>query len=215
MSEGVPQFICTACSNCHSLMGISMSTIQNRGCCSYFPKFELHDIHMLAKAAEGLEILDQIIAMPDIVIYNYYIHVKGYLDKAGCDQFKKSNLVSCYDVDDKSIFFRTCPFVKPGMGCTLPVKFRHFICNVFICREVVERAGYPELFQEYTEACSSYARWLKRENDSIEMLLRGEGLTLEGNFNDVIEYLKNLSIENYEFPELPEILISSGFSIGA
>ncbi len=215
MSEGVPQFVCTACSNCHSIMGISMCDIQNRGCCSYFPKFELHDLHQLSKAAEGLEILDQIRAMPGVVIYKYYIHSKGFLDKTRYDQFVGSDQASYYDVEDKSIFFRTCPFVKPGMGCTLPVKFRHYICNIFICREVTEKADRPELFDEYKEACGKYARWLKRENDSLEMLLREEGITLEENFDEVIEYLKDLHIEHYEFLELPEIAINSGFSIGA
>jgi hypothetical protein len=215
VSDGVPQFVCTACSNCHSIMGISMCDVQNRGCCSYFPKFELHDLHKMSKTAEGLNILDQIRAMPSIIIYKYYIHAKGYFNEMAYKSFVNSDKVSDYDIEDKTIFFRACPFVKPGMGCTLPVKFRHYICNVFICRDVTERAETTELFEEYKEACSIYARWLKRENGSLEMLLREENITLEENFNDVIEFLKDLPLEYYEFPQLPEITISSGFSIGA
>lgn len=215
MNEGVPQFVCTSCSNCHSLMGISMCSIQNRGCCSYFPKFELHDIHELSKTGEGMEILDQIRSLPGMIIYKYYIHAKGYFYEKGYNRFVNSQQASLYDIEDKTIFFRACPFVKPGKGCTLPVKFRHYICNIFICKEAIERAEKPELFNEYKRACDCYVRWLKRENDSLEMLLREENITMEEDFDEVIKYLRDLPIEHYEFPDLPEISIKSSFSLGA
>lgn len=213
--DGVPQFVCTACSNCQSLLGMSLCAIQNRGCCAYFPKFELHDVHKMSKAPEGLELLDQIRSLPGTIRYHYYIHAKGQFDENSYNRFILSGQASEYELEDKTVFFRTCPFVKPGRGCTLPVKYRHYICNVFICREVVEKAVEPGLFQEYTDACSSYARWIKWENDSLEMLLREKGINLKENFEEVVEFLRDIPIENYEFPTLPEIDIESGFSMGA
>jgi hypothetical protein len=212
---GVPQFVCTSCSNCQSLMGISLCSVQNRGCCAYFPKFELHDIHKMSMTAEGLEILNNIRNMPGTVIYKYYIHAKGYFDENSYGKFLSSGLASDYDVEDKTLFFRACPFVKPGKGCTLPVKYRHYICNVFICREVIQKSVKPELYNKYVEACNSYARWIKWKNDSLEMLLKEKDITLEYNFDEAVEYLRSIPIENYEFPPLPEIYIESGFSIGA
>jgi len=169
----------------------------------------------MSKSQEGLNLLDKIRNMPGTEIYNYYIHAKGYFDESGYNKFIQSKIASEYDLDDKTVFFRACPFVKPGKGCTLPVKYRHYICNVFICGEVVERAADLELYQRYIEECSSYARWMKWENDSLEMLLREKGITLKDNFDEVVELLKYEPIEYYEFPTLPEIQIESGFSIGA
>jgi hypothetical protein len=154
----------------------------------------------MSKTAEGLEILDHIRKIPGTIIYNYYIHAKGFFDENGYDRFLKSGQASDYEVEDKSVFFRACPFVKPGKGCTLPAKYRHYVCNVFICREVVEKAEKPELFQEYTKACSSYAHWIKWENEALEMLFREKGITLKENFDGAVEYLKEIPIEYYEFP---------------
>ncbi|HHY81968.1 MAG TPA: hypothetical protein GX505_04725 [Clostridiales bacterium] len=215
LDEGIPQFVCTECSNCRSLLGISLCTVQNRGCCAYFPKFELYDIHKMSKTHEGLKLLDMIRKLPGTEVYNYYIHAKGQFDEKGYSKFMQSVRASEFELDDKTVFFRTCPFVKPGKGCTLPVKYRHYICNVFICSEVIERASDLELYQVYTDACSSYARWIKWENDSLEMLLREKGITLNENFEEVVELLKDIPLDQYEFPPLPEIQIESGFSIGA
>lgn len=215
LDEAVPQFVCTECSNCRSLIGISLCDVQNRGCCAYFPKFELHDIHKMSKNYEGLRILDKIRNMPGTEIYHYYIHAKGYFDENGYNKFMQSKQASEFELQDKTVFFRACPFVKPGKGCTLPVKYRHYICNVFICREVVKRATEPELFQKYMDECSSYVRWVKWENDSLEMLLREQGINLKENFDEVVAFLKDIPLEYYEFPSLPEMQIESGFSLGA
>jgi len=215
LDEGIPQFVCTECSNCRSLLGISLCTVQNRGCCAYFPKFELYDIHKMSTTYEGLKILGRIRNVPGTEIYHYYIHAKGQFDENGYNKFMQSGQASEFELEDKTVFFRTCPFVKPGKGCTLPVKYRHYVCNVFICREVVERATEPGLFQEYSDACNSYARWMKWENDSLEMLLREKGINLKENFEEVIAFLQDIPIEYYEFPLLPEIQIESGFSLGA
>jgi len=169
----------------------------------------------MVKSREGLKILDRIRNLPGTEVYHYYIHAKGHFDEKAYNKFMKSGQASEFEVEDKTVFFRACPFVKPGKGCTLPVKYRHYVCNVFICHEVVERAARPELFQKYTDACSSYARWIKWENDSLEMLLREKDITLKDNFEKVVAFLKELPIEYYEFPPLPEIEFESGFSIGA
>jgi len=169
----------------------------------------------MSKTHEGLKILSKIRNMPGTEIYHYYIHAKGYFDENEYNRFMQSGQASEFELEDKTIFFRACPFVKPGKGCTLPVKYRHYVCNVFICNEVIERAAEPELFQKYKDECSSYVRWMKWENDSLEMLLKEKGINLKENFEEVIEFLKDIPIEYYEFPLLPEIIIESGFSLGA
>ena len=211
----VPQYGCSACRSCQGELGISLCPVKNRGCCSYFPKFELHEIQKMSKTQEGLALLHNIRKMPGARIYHYYIHVKGYFDEEGYEAFLKSGAGYRYQVEDKSVFFRACPFVKPGKGCSLPVRYRHYVCNLFLCREVKKRADHPDLLLRYTEECDRFARWMKWDNEALEMLLREKGFTLTENFDEVIETLQDIPLACYDFPPLPPIDTESGFPIGA
>lgn len=215
LDQGVPQFACTTCSNCHSIYGRSLCSINNRGCCWYFPKLTLHEIHKMTKSWEGLNILDSIRKLPSLRIYNYYIHAKGNFDEAGYKKFLVSGQAYQYDVEDKSIFFRTCPFVKPGKGCILPIKYRSYVCNFYICHEAAEQAEKSDLYKSYIKERDSYIRWIEWQNYSLEMLLREKGLTLEKNFDEVIRNFKDIPLENYEFLQLSPIETISDFYIGA
>ncbi|WP_294129699.1 hypothetical protein [uncultured Clostridium sp.] len=80
-TNGVPQIGCSTCYECNSIFGKSLCEVKKRGCCWYFPKFNLYEIQKMAKSSDGLEILKKIINMPNTVVYNYYIHAKGFLMK--------------------------------------------------------------------------------------------------------------------------------------
>jgi len=215
LDKGVPQYACSSCSNCRSLFGKSLCSIKNRGCCWYFPKFTLHEIHKMAKSLEGLDILNSMLKLPGIKVYNYYLHAKGYFDEVNYKKYMERVQGQEDDVEDKSIFFRVCPFVKGGKGCTLPVKYRSAVCNFFICREVIEDIEKQDVFKDYIKERDSYVRWVEWENNSLEMLLREKGLTLADNFDEVIDTLRDIPLEPYEFPYLPPIESDGGFSIGA
>lgn len=47
----------------------------------------------------------------------------------------------------KSIFFRTCPFVKLRIDCTLPKKYRCYACNLFICDEILKKVEEQDEFK--------------------------------------------------------------------
>ena len=204
---GIPQYSCSSCCNCSSTFGISLCHIKNRGCCWYFPKFTLYEIHKMSKSKEGLEVLQRILKLHDVKIYNYYIHAKGYFDEEGYKKFRESSK-SCeekYKKHDETMFFRACPFVKEGTGCTIPAKYRSYVCNIFICEEITEKLKNNEEYQKYEKERDSYVNWIDWENNSIQGMLEEENINLINNFHEVIEVLKKLPLEHYEFADLKEI----------
>ncbi|OPJ58300.1 hypothetical protein [Clostridium oryzae] len=213
--QEVPQYACSSCSNCHSIFGRSLCSVKNRGCCWYFPKFTLYEIHKMVKTKEGSKVLSSILKLPNVKIYSYHIHAIGRMDKVGYDRYLKNNKSEDINVKDKSIFFRTCPFVKPGIGCTLPKRYRSYVCNLFICSEVASVLSKNNLFNVYMNERQNYARWVQWENLSLEMMLRENKVNLESDFQNTINILKELPLESYEFPKLAQIEEHSGFNRSA
>lgn len=204
---GVPQYNCSSCYKCTSIVGMSMTTVDKRGCCWYFPKFNLHDIHRMVKSEEGMKVLKRILELPEVKLYNYYIHAKGNFDKEGYERFLESDesKEEKYVNHDATMFFRTCPFVIGGEGCTIPAKYRNYVCNFFICPEITEELEKKPEYAMYKNEMHSYVHWVEWENESIRLMLEEEGINLINNFDAVIEKLKELPLENFEFRELKEI----------
>lgn len=212
---------------------MSFCSVKKRGCCWYFPKFTLVDIQRMTKSLEGLNILEQIKNLPGTVIYRYYIHAKGFFDKSGYDRYMlKGNNSSLYNKDqyeedtfsyevnghtleDHTIFFRACPFVKSGYGCTLPPRFRTVVCNFFICSEVLDRSYPKELLNQYLEERSRYSAWLNWENKSLEYLLKSHGVDLTTDFETSLKILQDEPMNTYDFPMLEPIIIGSPQPKGA
>ncbi len=205
--QGIPQYGCNSCNDCQSVFGKSLCSVKNRGCCWYFPKFTLYEIHKMVKSKEGLEVLDKIINISDVKIYNYYIHAKGYFDDLGYKKYMENTKTYKFKVKDKSIFFRACPFVKPGVGCTLPKKYRSYVCNFYICDEVVEKVQGNNEFENYIKERNTYVKWIEWENESLQALLHENKLNLINDFNGVINFLKDIPLREYEFPNLRPIRI--------
>jgi hypothetical protein len=169
----------------------------------------------MVKSEEGLKILDRILNLPKVKVYNYYIHAKGYFDEIGYKKYLESEQAHQNDVEDKSIFFRACPFVKPGIGCTLSEKYRSYVCNFYICDEILRQVEKYDVFKDYIKERNNYVKWIEWENRSLEILLREKGLNLVNNFDEVISLLKDIPLENYEFPNLAPIEVIDEYSIGA
>lgn len=209
--ENVPIYTCTNCSNCTSLFGKSLSSITNRGCCFYFPKFNLLDIHKMSKSYVGLNVLSRIISNKNTEIFHYYIHAKGTFDKKRYYDFisnisNKDFINSCKskNIEDMTIFFRTCPFVKSNYGCTLPQKFRSPICNFFICKEVKEALD-SDTIKIYEQESINYWHWYDWENKGLECLLKEQQINLKNNLYECLKTLRDLPFYEYNFPKLPSI----------
>ncbi|MDD6794542.1 MAG: hypothetical protein PUE01_03895 [Clostridiaceae bacterium] len=203
--EGVPQYECNLCGKCSSLFAKSLCNVKNRGCCWYFPKFTLYEIHKMVKEEEGEEVLKRILKLPNVKVYNYYIHARGYFDKKDYDIAMAKDKLEEYKVHDKTIFFRECPLVQEGKGCKIPARYRSYICNLFICDEVTKALKDNIEMKKYLDERQNYVRWIEWENNSIQMYLEEKALDLQKNFDEVINILKEMPLERYEFPALKEI----------
>lgn len=198
---GVPQIGCTDCSKCCSLMGKSLCGIKNRGCCHYFPEFSLVELQRMAVLEGGRKALDAILSKPGTVINNYSIYAKGSFDSDLYNSYINSGYcLETGDIKDHTIFFRTCPMVESGKGCTLPPRFRTTVCNFFICQEIIGRPDTQHLFKGLLEERSRYVRWVYRENGILEHILSEEGLDLKKDLNGSLELLSQIEQSYYDFP---------------
>lgn len=207
IDQGIPQYGCSSCWNCQSDFGKSLCSVKNRGCCWYFPKFSMYEIHKMVKTEEGLETLKKIINLPKTKIHNYYIHAEGYFDESGYNDYINNQYEYDTKVNDKTIFFRECPFVEVGEGCTLPKRYRSYVCNFFICEDILIKAEKYEEFKNYIYERNSYSRWIEWENTSLEALFMEQKLNLVNNFDKIISILKDMPLREYEFSNLEPIEI--------
>jgi hypothetical protein len=203
---GVPRIVCTDCGKCDSVMGKSLCSIVNRGCCHYFPEFSLADIHRMVVQPGGMDALNTILGNPGTIVNNYNIYARGYFDKAGYEAYLNSgNLLDTGTIKDHTIFFRACPFVEPGSGCMLPPRFRTTVCNFFICSEVIGKPEFKKEFDVYIDERTRYSRWMYRESTELQHILTEHGINLSTNFQGTLEVLKGLSLNLYEFPALAPV----------
>lgn len=214
--QGVPQLAYSGCAWCSSTMGISLCQTKNRGCCSYFPKFYPVELQRMSHSPEGLSVLDTILNHPGVDILDDHIVVKGSYDVILHDKMlKEGSIPNDGCIQDSTVFFRTCPFVRSGLGCTLPPRYRAYVCNFFICREVLENPEYQHQIAPYLRERENYVRFLEWENNQLLRIIHEEGLTLRNNLKEVIDLLAKLPINQYEFPALEPIEISDGQDKGA
>lgn len=207
---GVPQMACDVCGKCDSIMGKSLCSIKNRGCCHYFPEFSLVDIQKMAVMDGGNDALDIILSNPGTIINHYNIYSKGQFEKEAYEKYISSGIkLETGSIKDHTIFFRTCPFVKPGSGCNLPVRFRTIVCNFFICQEILERPDLEEKFKPYLEERSRYFRWIHRENRILQHILLENGLDLISDFKGSLNLLSEVGLNVYEFPPLDPVEFDS------
>lgn len=214
--EGVPRFACTDCIQCASTMGISLCTTKNRGCCYYFPKFTLVDIHRMAVSLEGLQVLNTIVENPGTIVHDYYIHAKGTFDERAYQEYMKSGqLIGDGTIEDHSIFFKTCPFVKEGHGCTIPPRYRTYVCNFFICNEIIGGPTLHDAFEPYVAERSSYVKWIEWENASLQHVLKEHHVSLVKDFDKTIQILQKTPLNCYDFPNLESVDVAYNWCKGA
>lgn len=210
--ENVPRYSCDSCYNCTSKIGTSLCKVKNRGCCYYYPKFNLVDIQRMAKSPEGKEVLSKILRNEGSIINNYYIHAIGYFDKSGYEDYI-NNLVDDYAQWDYSLHFKACPFVEEGKGCSIPPRFRTPICNFFICSEIKQSACFENHVNIYEKSAQSYWRYYDWENNNLILALKDQHLTLKNDLHHTLDFLANMDSYEYEFPELPDCELTMALTL--
>ena len=204
--SGMPQLACTDCGSCSSVMGKSLCGTVNRGCCHHYPEFTLAEIQRMMHLPDGRTALDAVLDNPDTLINNFNIHAKGYFDKQAYEKYiSDDQLLETGAIRDHTIFFKTCPFVREGVGCILPVRFRTTVCNFFICSEILEMPEYYNDFKPYIEERMRYSRWIYRESAELQHILKENGINLVVDFEGSLKLLSQLSLSEYEFPMLEPV----------
>jgi hypothetical protein len=174
------------------------------------------EIQRMCHSEEGTALLYSIVSMPNTVIYDDHILVKGSYDIILHDKMMREGLVPVDgNVTDTSVFFKTCPFVRSGSGCTLPPRYRSYVCNFFLCREILENPEYKDKLEPYVRERNNYVRFLEWENNQLFTAMNEEGLSFRKNLDGAIEFLKNLEINQYDFPLLEPVVIPDNHSMGA
>jgi hypothetical protein len=204
--NGVPQFACTACCSCNSIIGKSLCEKSNRGCCHYFPEYSIAEIHRLLHIEGGRDALEIILANPSTVINNFTLHAKGHFDRISYEKYiSQGQLLETGKIEDHTIFFRTCPFVREGKGCIFPVRFRTTVCNFFVCSEIFERPDLQHEFRNYLEERTRYSRWIYRESTELQHILTENNLNLKNDIEGSFKLLLEIQPIDYEFPLLPPV----------
>lgn len=214
--DGVPRIAYTGCSRCSSVIGVSLCKIKNRGCCSYFQKFYPVELQRMSLSWEGLSVLESILKVPDVELYDEHIRVKGTFDEALHDKMLREGLITMDgNIHDTTIFFRTCPFVRSGRGCSLPPRYRAYVCNFFICREVLENPLYKNQLESYLIEREKYIRFLEWENNQLIQAMLKENLSIRKNLDDVLKFLSALPVNRYEYPSLSPVELPEDQGRGA
>ena len=204
--NGVPQLACTDCGSCGSIMGKSFCSGASRGCCHYFPEFNLAEIHRMLHLPGGSQVLKTIMDYPGTVVNNFALHSRGYFDREGYENYiAGGQLLETGDIKDHTIFFRTCPFVREGCGCMFPARFRTTVCNFFICGEIFGKPGLEDSFRPYIEERSRYSSWVHRESLGLQHILTENGVNLALDFQASLRLLAELPLSGYEFPLLTPV----------
>lgn len=161
----------------------------------------------MVKGKDGLNILKSILSVLKVDIYNYYIYVKGYFDKVGYKKYIKIEYVYDIDVKDKFMFFRVCLFVKLGVGCMLFKRYRSYVCNFFICDEIIKKIEKYDEFKNYINECNNYVRWIEWENYLFEIFLIEKKLNLKNGFDEIVNIFRDMLLREYKFKNLDLIVI--------
>ena len=115
------------------------------------------------------------------------------------------NILISDEFHDKSLFFKSCPFVEDGVGCTIPFQFRNPVCNFFLCHEIKNNAHDDKLIKEYENEAESFWKFYDWENMNLTHLLHENNLNLLKDFHKTLKFLANYEISYYDFPPLAEM----------
>lgn len=212
--NNIPRYYCSNCSKCTSHISINFTNLKHRGCCYYFPKFNLVDIQKMVQLPGGKNVLDKIINTDGTIIYKYHIETHGIFEEEKYQKFLQGNLelsneelniLISDEFHDKSLFFKSCPFVEDGVGCTIPFQFRNPVCNFFLCHEIKNNAHDDKLIKEYENEAESFWKFYDWENMNLTHLLHENNLNLLKDFHKTLKFLANYEISYYDFPPLAEM----------
>lgn len=164
--QNIPIFKCDFCGKCSGFLeSTSKCSVKNRGCCWYFPKYNLVDIKNILNLNKE-SFIYKICKMQNSYVSQYHIRVNGEFLK---DDYEKYIL---YNNDvlgfDTKLFFRLCPFLGTN-GCSLDFSLRPHPCNLYLCRKLIKWCGIK--YNEYSKERKDYYAYCNYFHEYIKELL--------------------------------------------
>lgn len=191
-TNNIPVFKCNFCGHCSGILeATSYTNIKNRGCCWYFPKYNLVDMKNIITLGKK-NFVYVLLNMKNAVINKYSIEVKGTFDEEKYLEFIKENPNSIEDNFDPKLFFKVCAFSRPD-GCHLDFSLRPHPCNLYLCRTVINRCG--EVYKNYSRERKDYYAYCNYFDESIKQILMEKKVNLQSDPFKAIEI-----IEDFQMP---------------
>ncbi|OBR92421.1 MULTISPECIES: hypothetical protein [Clostridium] len=200
-TNNIPLFKCDICGNCSNFVeSISYTNIKNRGCCWYFPKYNLVDIKNIINNG-NINFIYYLSSIPNCV-ESYDIRVKGTFFKNQYDNYTENNIK--YSDFDSSLFFRLCPFLKKD-GCKLSFSLRPHPCNLYLCREAIQLAGKE--YTMYSRERKDYYAYCNYFNECLKEDLKSNNTTLSDNLEESLDILNSSTLPPFQPRKLQNIYI--------
>lgn len=202
--NNTPIFKCNYCGHCSKEMeATSLTSVKNRGCCWYFPKYTLFNIKNILNMGKE-DFIISILNNKNSHISSYSIEIKGSFDGEKYEKFIKENehIEHCFDY---KLFFRNCSFVT-DKGCSLDFSLRPHPCNLYLCRNVISSCG--EYYSPFSRERKDYFSYCNYYNDYLKYSLIDKNLDLISSPLATLEFLKNISIPTFQPNKIDSIVFN-------
>lgn len=200
--KNIPIFKCDFCGKCDGFLeSTSKCDIKNRGCCWYFPKYNLVDIKNILNLNEE-SFIYKICNMKNSYVSQYHIRINGKFFK---DDYNKyilyGNEISGFKT---KFFFRICPFFGKDK-CSLDFSLRPHPCNLYLCRKIIDWC--KDKYNSYSEERKDYYAYCNYFDESIKQSLIEAKTDLSKNIKKSLDIIKkfdmplfhNRNLDNLEF----------------
>lgn len=161
-NKNIPLIRCTMCGKCHDAIEAVSFVGKNRGCCWYFPKYNLFEVKNLIDN-KNTDFLYKIIKMKNCTLSQFHFEIKGLFKVKEYSKYEK-NVFMDGNFDNK-LFFRLCPFFGEN-GCTIDYTLRPYPCNLYLCRNAIKLASGDYI--HYSRERKDYASYAAYFNEAIK-----------------------------------------------
>ncbi|GAA0730879.1 hypothetical protein GCM10008905_32690 [Clostridium malenominatum] len=208
-TNNIPVFKCDYCGSCS---GILESTChvkgKIRGCCWYFPKYNLIDIKNILDGGHK-SFIYKLLNMKNAHINKYCIDVNGEFHEEDYLKYKRETMEEDYDFDSK-LFYKICPF-NTQKGCNLDFNLRPHPCNLYLCREIIKLSG--DEYNKYSKERKDYFAYCNYYDELLKDHLIENKINLTTSPYECIDLIEGIDIPKFEYRTLESIDFTSGDDI--
>lgn len=202
--NNTPIFKCNYCGHCNKeIEATSFTSIKTRGCCWYFPKYTLLNIKNILSFNKE-DFIISLLHNKNSNISRYSIEVKGSFDEEAYNKFINENEQIEHSFDYK-LFFRKCSFIT-DKGCSLDFSLRPHPCNLYLCRNIIATCGKD--YSSFSRERKDYFSYCNYYNECLEDALMDKNLDLISLPLSTLEFLKGISIPNFEPSKIDSIVFN-------